>query len=84
MSPMGLFSRQSEPVRAALGDAPLHCLFCGSDAFWHRQIEIRPSGGGLADHGWANDPADALLCTECGFVHQFHGRDVTVWTGDDD
>jgi hypothetical protein len=85
MIAMGLFSRRSttEPVYAAIGDTQVSCLFCSGDTFRHHQVEMRPGGPGQADLGWANDPADALICSECGYVHQFHGRELTLWSDGD-
>jgi hypothetical protein len=58
---------------------PLRCLVCGGGEFWDREIQLNSTGMELLDLGWANQSALGLICTDCGFVHEFAGDAVSLW-----
>jgi hypothetical protein len=74
---MGLF--KDKPVTATLGERPLACLVCGHDQFWDREVKLNTSGMEFFDLGWANKSALGLICTACGFVHEFAGDALQLW-----
>ena len=75
---VGLFSR-ANPVTASVGEKPIHCLVCGGREFWDREIKLNTTGMELLDMAWANKSALGLVCSACGYVHEFVGDAVQMW-----
>ena len=76
---MGMFSK-SEPTLATVRGRPFRCLVCGCREFWNREIKLNSTAMEFFDLGWANQSALGLLCTSCGFVHEFAGDAIELWT----
>lgn len=74
-SPM--FKRK--PVTAMVGDRPVLCLICGAEQFWDRAVQLNTSGLEFLGVEWANASATGLICTECGYVHEFAGNAIQLY-----
>jgi predicted nucleic-acid-binding Zn-ribbon protein len=75
---VGFFSSRAQPVRAWVQDNPLACLVCGADEFLEREVKLNTSGMEFLDLAWANQSALGLVCTGCGYLHEFVGDTVRV------
>jgi hypothetical protein len=75
---VGIFGKR-QPSLATVHGRPLLCIICGTGEFWHREVKLNSTGLELFDLGWANRSALGLICTDCGFVHEFVGDAVTLW-----
>ncbi|MBV9486008.1 MAG: hypothetical protein JO246_08105 [Frankiaceae bacterium] len=73
---MGLFSKK--PVTARVGERDVACLMCQAGEFWTREIKLNSTGMELFDLGWANASATGLICTSCGYIHEFVGDSLTL------
>lgn len=67
---MGLFSNDAS-IRPLINGRQLNCMFCGNDYFNVRMIKLNSTGMELFDMGWANRSSTGLICSECGYVHEF-------------
>lgn len=76
---MGIF-RAKQPVTATYNGKPIACLICGGEHFMPREIKLNTTGLELFDLGWANASATGLVCIACGYVHEFVGDAVQLWT----
>lgn len=65
-------------VIAEVAGRTFACLVCGAGEFVEREIKLNSSGMELLDLGWANESATGLVCTRCGFVHEFAGDALTL------
>jgi predicted nucleic-acid-binding Zn-ribbon protein len=74
-SPM--FKRK--PVTATVGDRAVRCLICGGEQFWDRDVQLNTSGMEFLGVEWANASATGLICTDCGYVHEFAGDAVQLY-----
>jgi len=75
---MGLF-RRDKPVTAMVGSNALRCLVCGGGEFWNREVKINTTGMEFLGMEWANSSALGLVCTGCGYVHEFVGDAVQMY-----
>jgi predicted nucleic-acid-binding Zn-ribbon protein len=75
---MGLF-RKDKPVTATIGDKHIHCVVCGGSEFWDREVKLNTTGLEFLDFAWANKSALGLVCSTCGYVHEFLGDAVQMW-----
>jgi hypothetical protein len=66
---MALFTSQ-EPRKYEIKEKPLACHHCGNELFYLRGASLHP-GTFTAGLDWAERPASALVCSECGFIHWF-------------
>ncbi|SEL40802.1 hypothetical protein [Streptacidiphilus jiangxiensis] len=69
----------AKPVRAAIGDKWITCLFCGGDVFRDREVKLNSSGMEVMNLGWANESATGLICWNCGYVHLFTNDDLGLY-----
>jgi len=75
---MGLFSNRA-PSLATVAGRPLRCLICQGNLFTDREIKMNTSGMEFFDLGWANRSSLGLICTSCGYVHEFLGDGIQLW-----
>jgi|HubBroStandDraft_6_1064221.scaffolds.fasta_scaffold21135_4 predicted nucleic-acid-binding Zn-ribbon protein len=68
-----------KPVAAMVGDHPVRCLICGGEEFWDRSVQLNTSGLEFLGIEWANAAATGLICTECGYVHEFAGNAIQLY-----
>jgi predicted nucleic-acid-binding Zn-ribbon protein len=66
-----MFKRK--PVVAQVGGRRVTCLVCGAGEFVDRPIKLNSTAAELFDMAWANQTATGLICTSCGYVHEFIG-----------
>lgn len=78
---MGIFGRR-RPRLATVLDQPLRCIVCGGEEFWDREVKLNSTGMEILDLGWANQSALGLICARCGYVHEFVGDAVRLWTSE--
>ncbi|KAA5831930.1 hypothetical protein F1721_19130 [Saccharopolyspora hirsuta] len=69
---MGLFD--AKPKLATVLGKAFRCLGCGNAWFWSREVKLNTTGAELFNMAWANESATGLVCDECGYVHEFAGR----------
>ena len=69
----------SKTVRAAVSDKWLACLVCGADQFTERPVKLNTTGAEFLGVEWVNRSAMALICTSCGYVHEFLGDAVKLY-----
>jgi predicted nucleic-acid-binding Zn-ribbon protein len=72
-----MFKRK--PVVAEVAGREITCLVCGGREFVDRPIKLNTAAAELFDLGWANQTATGLICTACGYVHEFVGDGVTLY-----
>jgi len=71
-----MFDRQ--PVTAEVAGRRVTCVICGAEEFVDRPIQLNTAGMELFDLGWANRSATGLICTTCGYVHEFVGSELAL------
>ncbi len=71
-------SSKHAPVRAQVGGRPVACLVCGANEFFDREVKLNSSWAEGFGLGWANKSATGLICTTCGYVHEFAGDALQV------
>lgn len=69
----------AKPVRAAIGNVWVKCIFCQGDEFREREVKLNSSGMEFMNFGWANESANGLICWNCGYVHLFVNRDLKLY-----
>lgn len=47
------------------------CLVCRNPEFSQQDIPLSTAGMTAFDPEWPNKSADAAICTDCGYIHQF-------------
>jgi predicted nucleic-acid-binding Zn-ribbon protein len=72
-----MFKRK--PVIAEVAGRRVTCLICGADQFVERQIQLNTSAAELFELSWANKSATGLICTSCGYVHEFVGGALQLY-----
>lgn len=72
-----MFKRR--PVNAEVAGRRVICVVCGADEFVDRPIQLNTAGMELFDMGWANRSATGLICTTCGYVHEFVGSQLQLY-----
>lgn len=68
-----------KPVQAAVADKWLACLVCGKGEFSERPVKLNTTGAEFLGVEWVNRTATALICTNCGYVHEFLGDAVKLY-----
>lgn len=71
--------RRSRPVEATVGDREVVCLVCGAGEFWSGRTVLSTALAQFVGLGWADRGATSLICTSCGFVHEFAGDVLQLW-----
>lgn len=69
----------SKPVRAAIGDRWIKCMFCQGGLFRDRRVKLNSTGMELMNLAWANESANGLICWDCGYVHLFANEDIELY-----
>ncbi|MEI2703501.1 MAG: hypothetical protein V9E83_14020 [Baekduia sp.] len=69
---------ERKAVAAEIGGRGLACLVCGGGEFVSREVKLNTSGFELLDLAWANESATGLVCTSCGYVHEFVGSALVL------
>jgi predicted nucleic-acid-binding Zn-ribbon protein len=64
----------SMTVNAAFDGKPIHCQVCAGDAFLTREIKMNTTGMEFMNVAFANQSALGLICTKCGYIHEFMGE----------
>jgi predicted nucleic-acid-binding Zn-ribbon protein len=72
-------ARKRKAVTARFGADGIQCVICKNGQFWTREIKLNTSGMEFLDLGWANQSAQGLICTACGYVHEFLGDAITLY-----
>lgn len=68
-----------KPVEASVGGRQLMCLICGAGQFTERPVKLNTTGAEFFGIEWTNRTATALICTDCGFVHEFLGDSLELY-----
>jgi predicted nucleic-acid-binding Zn-ribbon protein len=76
-APQAMFKRK--PVIAEVAGRQVTCLICGANEFVDRPIQLNTAGMELFDLSWANRAATGLICTTCGYVHEFVGSELQLY-----
>jgi len=63
-----------------IGTAAFRCLVCGNRQFWDRAIKLNTTATEIFGLDWANRSSLGLICCRCGYVHEFLGDQVALWT----
>lgn len=58
-------------VQAMVDGRQLGCLVCGGGEFTERPVKLNTTGAEFLGIEWSNRTATALICTNCGYVHEF-------------
>lgn len=72
----------AKPVRAALGERWINCLFCQGDLFRERGVKLNSTGMEFMNLAWANETATGLICWSCGYVHLFANENIQLYRAD--
>lgn len=72
-----MFKRK--PVVAEVAGRQVTCLVCGQGEFIDRPIQLNTAAAELFDLAWANRSATGLICTTCGYVHEFLGDALQLY-----
>lgn len=65
-----------KPKHVFLGERQVTCMFCQHPEFWDREVKLNTTGMSLLGMDWANQAANGLVCTSCGYVQLFLNRDL--------
>jgi predicted nucleic-acid-binding Zn-ribbon protein len=65
-------------VVASVAGRELKCWVCDGNQFSERSIKLNTTGAELFGIEWANKSAVGLICTDCGYVHEFVGDVVQL------
>jgi predicted nucleic-acid-binding Zn-ribbon protein len=68
----------SKSVTAEVLGKTFTCRLCRNPTFIARSIKLNSTGMEFLDLGWANASAAGLICTNCGYIHEFMGNTVSV------
>lgn len=68
---MGNFFDESALVTATVGERAVTCSYCDNPRFGTRQIKLNTAGAEFFGFAWANQESTALICSECGGLHEF-------------
>ncbi|MDI1460214.1 hypothetical protein QEZ54_04470 [Catellatospora sp. KI3] len=74
---MSLFSRP--PYVATINGDVFRCVVCQGGLFTSRSIKLNTGALEFLDMAWANKSSLGLICTHCGYVHEFLGDAVQLW-----
>ncbi|WP_212827778.1 hypothetical protein [Catellatospora sp. TT07R-123] len=74
---MGVFSRA--PYVATINGEVFRCVVCQGGLFTSRTIKLNTAGLEFLDLAWANKSSLGVICTNCGYVHEFLGDAVQLW-----
>jgi predicted nucleic-acid-binding Zn-ribbon protein len=55
------------------------CVICGAGAFVDRPVKLNSTAAEPFDLAWANETATGLICTNCGYVHEFVGDKIQLY-----
>jgi hypothetical protein len=69
----------SKPVTAEVLGKTFTCRLCHNPTFAVRYIKLNSTGMEFFDLGWANADSTGLICTSCGYIHEFMGDTVTLY-----
>ena len=69
----------SKAVTARVLDQHFTCRICANATFAVRYIKLNTSGAEFFDFGWANKQSTGLICTRCGYIHEFLGDAVSLY-----
>jgi hypothetical protein len=68
---MGNFFDESALVTATVRERAVTCSYCDNTRFGTRRIKLNTSGAEFFGFAWANKESLALICSECGGIHEF-------------
>jgi predicted nucleic-acid-binding Zn-ribbon protein len=66
-------------VLADVDGRQLACLICGAVEFTERPVKLNTTGAEFFGIEWANRTATALICKNCGYVHEFFGGTLELY-----
>ncbi|MBL1102264.1 hypothetical protein [Streptomyces coffeae] len=69
----------AKPVRAAIGDQWITCMYCKGDLFRDRKVKLNSTGAEFMNLAWANESATGLICWHCGYVHLFANPEIDLY-----
>jgi hypothetical protein len=64
---------------ATINGQVFRCLVCQAGVFTARSIKLNTSTMEFLDLGWANRSSLGLICTHCGYIHEFLGDSVQLF-----
>lgn len=73
-----------EGRRFWVGDHAVACGFCEHDLFHDREIQLNTAGLTFMGLDWANRSSVGLICTQCGYIMEFVGGNISVADADAD
>ncbi|MCM0676463.1 hypothetical protein NCC78_17475 [Micromonospora phytophila] len=74
---MGLSKRS--PCVVTINGEIFRCVVCQGGLFTSRTIKLNTGAMEFLDLAWANKSSLGLICTNCGYVHEFLGDAVQLW-----
>ncbi|MEV4417922.1 hypothetical protein [Catellatospora sp. NPDC049609] len=74
---MGFFDRP--PYVATINGEVFRCVVCQGGLFTSRSIKLNTGGMEFLDLAWANKSSLGVICTNCGYVHEFLGDALQLW-----
>jgi hypothetical protein len=69
-----------QPALVTVLKPPFTCRVCDGRQFWERAAKLNSTGAEFLGFGWANKSARAVICAACGFIHEFTGDALELWT----
>lgn len=69
----------SAPLVATINGEVFHCLVCKGGLFTVRAIKLNTTGLEFLDLAWANRSSLGVICSHCGYIHEFLGDAVQLF-----
>ncbi len=66
-------------VVAEVDGRQVACAIGGANEFVDRPVKLNWTAAELFDFAWANQTATGLICTNCGYVHEFVGDRLELY-----
>jgi predicted nucleic-acid-binding Zn-ribbon protein len=67
------------PLVATINGQVFRCLVCQGGLFTSRNIKLNTTGMEFFDLAWANKSSLGVICSNCGYVHEFLGDAVELF-----
>jgi len=67
------------PLVATINGQVFRCLVCQGGLFTSRNIKLNTTGMEFFDLAWANKSSLGVICSNCGYVHEFLGDAIELF-----
>jgi len=67
------------PLVATINGQVFRCLVCQGGLFTSRNIKLNTTGMEFFDLAWVNKSSLGVICSNCGYVHEFLGDAIELF-----